>query len=47
MTVSLQEIEQYWTLDDVLDAHIALDVWETLDWKASEQARNQVPHGKR
>jgi hypothetical protein len=30
MTVSLQEIEEHWSLDDLADAHDALDVRDAL-----------------
>jgi len=37
--VSLIEIETQWSLDDLLDAHIALDLWESLARAQAEQHR--------
>jgi len=32
---SLREIEEYWSLDDLLDAELALSVWDEIEAKAS------------
>lgn len=34
---SLKEIEDLWTLDDVLSAHIVLDMYELLDFRCQER----------
>jgi hypothetical protein len=39
MSVSKLEIETQWSLDDVLDAHMALDVWDELEFKASQPSK--------
>lgn len=36
---SKDEIEERWTLDDALDAHISLDLMDDLDAAASEASR--------
>lgn len=32
--VGLRELEKHWSVDDLLDAHVALDLWEDLEEKA-------------
>jgi len=39
---SLREIEQFWSIDDVLDANLALDVWEDLEEKSAQEAERKV-----
>lgn len=36
---SLLEIERHWTIEDLLDANIALDAWEDAEHRAYEKAR--------
>jgi hypothetical protein len=38
MNATLQEIETHWSIDDVQDAHIALDLRDSLERKAHKQA---------
>jgi len=35
--VSRQEIEEYWTIDDVFDANIVLDLREEAEEKAARE----------
>jgi len=39
---SLQELEQWWSLDDLLSANIALDVWDEMERQATEKARREA-----
>ncbi len=36
MSVSLREIESAWSIDDLYDANLALDVWDLLERKSAE-----------
>jgi hypothetical protein len=38
---SLAELEQHWGVDDLLDAHMALDLRDELEREANERARQQ------
>lgn len=40
--MTLRELERYWTLDDVLDAHAALDALDEAEAKAADQIRNET-----
>jgi hypothetical protein len=32
-------MEQFWSLEDLLDANVALDVWDELERKSAEASR--------
>jgi hypothetical protein len=36
--VSLHELETHWSIDDLLSAHIAIDIHEELEAKAHREA---------
>lgn len=36
---SLREIEEWWSIDDLLDANMALDVWDEIESKSADKAR--------
>lgn len=36
---SLRELEEWWSLDDLLSANIALDVWDDKERKATEKVQ--------
>lgn len=38
----LREIEEHWSIDDLFDAHLALDVHEELHRLAREQAEDEA-----
>jgi hypothetical protein len=40
---TLEEIERSWTLDDLMDAHEALDI--KAEWEAKIQAQNDPRKG--
>jgi hypothetical protein len=35
---SLHEVEAHWSIDDLLDAHMAIDVWDELERKSYVEA---------
>ncbi len=35
--MSLAEMERHWSIDDLEDAHDALDLWEDLEAAAAEE----------
>ena len=37
----VKDLEEAWTLDDVIAAHTVLDLFETAERKASERARRK------
>jgi hypothetical protein len=41
MSITLHEIESHWSIDDVQDAHIALDLRDSLERKANKQAKGK------
>lgn len=41
LSSSLVEIETRWSLEDVLDAHRALDLWDELEAKAAKAGRKR------
>jgi len=36
---SLRELEEFWSIEDLLDAEIALDIWEQLEAEAYAAAK--------
>lgn len=47
MTVTLAEIETYWSIDDVADARMALDFRDALDAKAKKAADRRAKARRR
>ena len=41
LAVSLREVEEHWSLDDLADAHDALDVWDALEVKSAERIKER------
>jgi hypothetical protein len=41
-TRSLREVEEYWSIDDLLEANMMLDVWDDLEAQASQKARAEA-----
>lgn len=39
---SLAEIAAHWSLDDLLDANLALDLWDELEAKAIAEAKQRA-----
>jgi hypothetical protein len=39
---SLQELEEFWSLDDLADFHDALDVWDELERLQAEKLKQQL-----
>lgn len=39
----LREIEEHWSLDDLVDAHMALDVEDELEAEAARKAAKSRP----
>ena len=39
---SLREVEEWWSIDDLLSAHIALDVVDELEREAAEKMRREM-----
>jgi hypothetical protein len=42
--VTLSEIEDRWSLDTLLDAHLAIDLWEELESKSAAKAQSDAQH---
>jgi len=41
---SLVEVQAQWSIDDVADAHEALDYFEHLDWMQMKQIKTSGSH---
>lgn len=37
----VKDLEELWSLDDIISAHIVLDLYETAEHKAAERARRK------
>jgi ABC-type uncharacterized transport system substrate-binding protein len=44
---TLHEIETHWSLDDLVSAHLALDVVDELDRKVAEEQKRQSEEAAR
>lgn len=44
---SLIEVEERWSIEDLLEANIALDVWDELERRAAEEANRAVEQSRR
>ena len=40
--MTLHELEEHWSVNDLLSANIALDVWDDMERKAAEKARRDA-----
>ncbi len=45
--VTLQELDQHWGLDDLIEAHLALDVHDELAEKTAEEHRRKQEEAQR
>jgi hypothetical protein len=46
VSVSLRELEEYWTIDDVLSCHDALDALDAAEHEAAERATSDNPRSR-